>query len=244
MQDTPNPEPRWPVHLVDCCRVLRTDGEPEENDRARGQLWLLLNSVLRRSVGYHASRYGGIPREDLEDIAAQKSLELLNRINGGDLDLTDRNPKQLTAFLSSVAEHGLMDLFRQRTRVTPLDVANPGSQTDEFRIAPRDSAGPAAGIESRAYAAALRECAEHLEERARKIWIFRVFYEMSTREISAHPEVQIKPGYVDVTLQRVRDAMRNCMQRKGHDTHEMPTGVFVEMWRAFRLEKSGAHAGI
>jgi RNA polymerase sigma factor (sigma-70 family) len=242
MRDTPNPESRWPVHFVETCRSLQTSSDPASADHARGQLWLILNSVIHRSVSYHASRYGGVPREEMEDIAAQKSLDLLNRIQAGDLDLTDRTPQQLTSFLSSVAENGLMDLFRQHSRTTRLETEDPTSEADDFRLKPRGATGPTDRIESKAYAAALRECAEHLESRARKVWMFRVFYDLSTLEISSHPEVQIKPGYVDVILQRVREAMRKCMRNKGHDTHEMPTGVFVEMWRAFRMDKYSAPA--
>jgi DNA-directed RNA polymerase specialized sigma24 family protein len=121
-----------------------------------------------------------------------------------------------------------------------LEGNHPASDAKEFRLSPKEFTEPTARIESKAYAAALRECADHLEARARTVWIFRVFYEMSTREISSHPEVQLKTGYVDVTLQRVRDAMRKCMRRKGHDTNEMPTGVFVELWRVFRMGKTGA----
>lgn len=240
MPDTPNPEPKWPVRFVDSCRALRKSGDPEAADRARGELWLILNSVLFRSAGNHASRYGGVPREEIEDIAAQKALDLLNGIQTGRIDLTDRNPRQLYSYLSSVAQNGLMDLFRRHHRTTPLVTDDPPSSTT---IAAANPAQPSSMVESRAYAAALRDCAERLESRARKVWIFRVFYEMSTREISSHPEIQIKPGYVDVTLQRARNAIRKCMMHKGHDTREIPTGVFVELWRAFRMEDPLRPAG-
>lgn len=240
MTDTSNPEPKWPRRFLEYCEVLRTSEDKNAVDKARGQLWLILNSVLFRAVSSHAARYGGVPREDLEDIAAGKALELLNRIQSGNLDLSDREPRQLSAYLSSTADKGLMDLFRLHGREDSAKkkqlAVNPGGHPADEGRGPA-SADPA---ESRAYAEALKRCAETLENRARTIWLFRVFYEMSSKEISAHPEVRIKPSYVDVILQRVRESLRDCMRRKGHETHQLPTGVFVELWRAFRMEEAQA----
>jgi RNA polymerase sigma factor (sigma-70 family) len=242
MDDTPNPAPKWPGRFVESCRILRSDDDKTDVEHARGRLWLILNSVIYRSASYHASRYGGVPREELEDIAAQKALDLLRRLQSGDLDLADREPPQLTAFLSSVAEHGLMDLFRRQGRkAQPIDECatnGPGVTVTNPAAVPN----PEHSVESKAYAKALRSCAEKLENRARTIWIFRVLYEMSSKEISSHPEVRVKPGYIDVILQRARDALRECMRRQGHDTHQIPTGVVVELWRAFRLDESGTQA--
>ena len=241
MHDTPNPVPKWPVHFVEYCGILRVHDNPTEVEHARGQLWLILNSVIFRSANYHASRYGGVPREELEDLAAQKALDLLARLQSGDLDLTDREPPQLLAYLSSVAEHGLMDLFRQRGRsAQPIDEGAP--EGPGVTVANPAAANPEHRIESKTYAKALRSCAEKLEKRARTIWIFRVLYEMSSNEISSHPEVRLKPGYIDVILQRARDTLRECMRRQGHDTRQIPTGVAVELWRAFRLDESGTSA--
>lgn len=239
MDDAPNPTPKWPVRFLEYCDVLRKDVDSREVDNARGQLWLILNSVIFRSANYHASRYGGVPREELEDLAAQKALDLLGRLEAGDLDLSDREPARLMAYLSSVAEHGLMDLFRKRGRSTrPIDVDGP-KQPGATNVNPDTPADPEQRVESRTYAEALRRCAEKLEKRARTIWMFRVLYEMSSKEISSHPEVRLKPGYIDVILQRTRDALRECMQRRGHDTRRIPPGVVVELWRAFRMDQSG-----
>lgn len=231
------PEPEWPRRFHKFCVALRASKDQTAVDNARGQLWLILNSVLFRFVNSHAARYGGVPREDVEDIAAQKALDLLNRIQSRSLDLSDRNPKQLKAYLSSTAEKGLMDLFRQHSREASEKkkavAGNPGGGSSSQ---PLDAATDP--VENKAYAEALRCCAEKLEERVRTIWLFRVFYEMSSNEIAAHPEVLLKPSYVDVILQRAREALRRCMLHKGHETHQLPTGVFVELWRAFRLEET------
>jgi DNA-directed RNA polymerase specialized sigma24 family protein len=242
MDDTPNPATNWPVHFVAYNRTLRSHDDPAQAEHARGQLWLILNSVIFRSANYHASRYGGVPREELEDLAAQKALDLLTRLQSGDLDLSDREPQQLMAYLSSVAEHGLMDLFRQRGRsAQPIDKSSP--EGPGVTVAnPAAASNPEHRVASKTYAKALRNCAGKLENRARTIWIFRALYEMTSKEISSHPEVRVKPSYIDVILQRTRDVLRECMRRHGHDTHQIPPGVAVELWRAFRLDESGTGA--
>lgn len=238
MENTLNPPPKWPVHFVNFNHALRSTDNPATVDHARGQLWLILNSVIFRSANYHASRYGGVPREDLEDLAAQKAFDLLDRLHSGDLDLTDREPSQLVSYLSSVAEHGLMDLFRQRGRSTqPID--EDASDGPGVTVAnPEAASNPENRVASTTYAKALRRCAGKLENRARTIWIFRTLYEMTSKEISSHPEVRIKPAYIDVILQRARDVLRECMRRRGHDTHQIPPGVAVELWQAFRMDES------
>ena len=90
-----------------------------------------------------------------------------------------------------------------------------------------------ASAESREYAAALRECAESVEPKSRRIWFYRVFYEMPSKEIAAHPKVSMKPSHIDVVLHRVRDAVRKCMSGRGYETSAMPPGTFVALWQLF-----------
>ena len=92
-------------------------------------------------------------------------------------------------------------------------------------------------LQRKEFVEALRGCAERLEGRARLVWLFRVFCNMPSKEIAAHPEVGLKPGNVDVILQRTRQAMRACMLRNGYEARDMPPGTFVEMWRVFRFEE-------
>jgi DNA-directed RNA polymerase specialized sigma24 family protein len=79
-----------------------------------------------------------------------------------------------------------------------------------------------------------------MQPRSRRIWLFRVFYEMPTRDIASHPDISLKPGHVDVLLQRCRETIRDCMRAKGHDLHEIPPGTFIEMWRCFEWKQRTA----
>jgi hypothetical protein len=62
---------------------------------------------------------------------------------------------------------------------------------------------------------------------------------MRTKEIAAHPRVGLKPGHVDVLMQRARSGIRECMQQKGYQPQDMLPGTFVELWRIFADEIEG-----
>jgi hypothetical protein len=42
------------------------------------------------------------------------------------------------------------------------------------------------------------------------------------------------PGAVDVALKRARDAIAECMRKKGLEPGDMPTGTFVLLWEQYR----------
>jgi len=73
-----------------------------------------------------------------------------------------------------------------------------------------------------------------LQVRSRAAWIFRVFYDMSSKQIATHPEVGVAAPHVDVIVHRAREAVGNCLTRKGHRSRELPHGAFVEAWLALR----------
>jgi DNA-directed RNA polymerase specialized sigma24 family protein len=98
-----------------------------------------------------------------------------------------------------------------------------------------DAAGGAdRGVRNREFAEALAACVGALEERARRAWLFRAFYDMSSREIAAHPDVAVRVGHLDVILFRSRQALRRCMTRKGHSLETVPPGAFAELWMRLR----------
>jgi len=203
---------------------------------------LLLNSVLLRFLFFHSGRLGRVSAEDVEDIAAQKSLDLLRRAELGQWSLAGRSPAEITGFLTKVARNGLLDHLRKTSRqVQPDEEERPdwdaghGGWQDDAAT----EAQPQLRVERREFAEALRVCAEALNPRSRLIWFFRVFLEMPSKKIAAHPEVELKASHVDVLLQRAREAVRECMDRKGFQPRDIPPGVFVELWRAFRVELDG-----
>ncbi len=224
---------------MELCQELRAPANECARDAARGEVWELLNSVISRYLRMHETRIGVVSQEDIEDIAAEKSLDLLRRAELGTWDTSGRSPSDITGFLSKVARNGLVDVLREAgRRVEPADERRPewdvGTVDEDSAMQMTES--PDILVERREFAFALRGCAEDLKPRSRLVWFLRVFLAMSSREIAAHPEVGLRVGHVDVLLQRTRDAIRDCMGRHGFESQDMPPGVFVEIWKAFRLE--------
>jgi RNA polymerase sigma factor (sigma-70 family) len=235
--DLSPPSPKWPVRLCELCTVLGGHPAPDDRDSACGEAWVLLNVSLRRYLRLHASRLGRIPATDIEDIAASKALDLIRQAESGKSRALTRRSHELPAFLSTVARNGLVDHLRRTARLVPLEDRDSenGHPTPQALTASA-SGDPDRAAECTEFAAALCECADVLRPRARLIWFFRVFYELSTKEIANHPEVQLNPGHVDVVLQRAREHVTRCMKSKGHIAQDMPPGTFAELLRVYRLE--------
>jgi DNA-directed RNA polymerase specialized sigma24 family protein len=228
--------PRWPERLQVLCQLIQEDQDESSQKRIQGELWILLNACILRYSRYHATRYQGIAQEDLEDIAAEKSFDLLRRIGIGEWSLANHSPAEIAGCLSVIARRGLLDRVRQTIRRTRVEL--PAGGASELDAAHLGSAGtpedrPDMVVERLEFATALRRCAEQLNPRLRLVWYLRGFCGLSARETAAHPDVRLKPTHVDVLLQRGRQAIRDCMQKRGLDPREIPPGTFVEIWKAF-----------
>jgi RNA polymerase sigma factor (sigma-70 family) len=238
---------RWPDRLKEVSRKLRHSPGGISLDKARGEAWKILFLALSIYIRYHSTRLGGVSREDMEDLAAEKSLDLLRRIVSGEVDLSSPTPGEIVSFISKVARNDLVDLVKRRgRRVEPRDEDRPewdiGGETGEG-VTMSATVGPDTAIERREFAEALRSCAEKLDPRSRLVWFFRVFYSMATKDIAAHPAVRLRVGHVDVLLQRVRRTIRDCMDRQGFQPEDMPPGSFTELWHAFRLNEARSPMG-
>lgn len=229
--------PRWPGRLLDAHAVLRAPGAGAREKRAALEdAWLILHTALVRFARAHASRGGQASREDVEDVASEKALELVRRLESGAWDPSGHGPGAIAGFLGTVARNGLVDRFRKQGKHMELRDEDAEAQPSE---APVDGNADAR-LESRVFATALQDCAARLKERDRCVWFFRVFYELPSREIAAHPEIRLKAPHVDVILQRCRRAVRDCMRKKGHEVTELPRGTFLHLWETWRMPKEGA----
>lgn len=243
MAATKPADSKWPAQFKELCVELRRPRDSQSRDGARSRVWLLLNSLLSQYLRFHTSRLGRVPQEDLEDIASGKSLEIMRQIELGMWDVTSgTTPPQVTGYLSRVAKNGLVDRLREiGRRVEPtaenqpewdVDVSGQGGTTPMMG----NPDPPDRQVERREFVEALRDCVHKMESRSRLVWFFRVLCGMSSKEIAAHPRLSLKPGHVDVILQRSREMMRNCMHQKGHEPHDMPVGTFVELWKTCQLD--------
>jgi RNA polymerase sigma factor (sigma-70 family) len=228
--------PLWPERVQCLSRELRATRDSCRRKALQGELWLLLHMALGRYLSAQGAHRGRLPREDLEDLAAQKALELLASAERGSWEVAVRTPGEIASYVSTVARNGLIDHARRHLggAMAQAEEAELETALENESLQPVEA--PEVAVERREFANALTECAAELSGRSRTIWFFRVFYDMSSKEIAGHPEVAIKPGHVDVVLQRCREAIRDCMKRKGHGTGQMPPGTFLELWKRFRSE--------
>lgn len=224
--DSPLPL-RWPDRLAKTAATLAATA-PSGRDAARAELWKVLHAALFASLRAQAHRVPAASREDLEDLASSKSLEILARTEEGAWTPAGRAAHEIAGFVARVARNGLIDLARRRGR----EVAPPDDEEawrDRLGVTPSaNEPAPDDQAAASEFVAALVECVAGLSSRAREVWFQRVFLEASSRDIAARCEV--RPAHVDVLVQRARLALRTCMRQKGHEGAEARPGVFASLW--------------
>lgn len=225
--------PRWAARFKQHCHNVHRSPQDDTARSSRQEIWQILYFMLSRYIQYHTARLGSVAPEDIEDIASQKSLELGHSIDTRSGSLNSLEVSEIPGFLSTVARNGLVDLLKTRGRyASPRNDEDLEMHENTHRLQ-KPVEQPDVRVERTEFAAALRQCAEALDPRMRLIWFFKVFYDMRSSEIAAHPKVNLKPSHVDVVANRGRNAVRNCMKRKGFRPEDMPRGTFVELWTMF-----------
>ncbi|MFC1572726.1 RNA polymerase sigma factor [Candidatus Eisenbacteria bacterium] len=242
-----SPQPKWPERLKEFSRELQTLGEEPTRDGIREQVWSTLLSAFSLYLRIHASRLGRVSREDLEDLAAEKSLHLLRRIEAKKVNFSDPSLGEITNFISRTARNALLDLLREKARW----VESPTGEQAEGNLPasitsfqPTETEPPDLQVERREFAGSLSACIERLKPRSRLIWFFRVFYGMASRDIAVHREIDLSVNHVDVVLKRARTTIRECVRQKGFEPREMPPGTFAELWKTFHLDRAQARGRI
>jgi len=235
--------PHWPLEVARLQAALRDCQPGSTRDELRGELWRLLFEALSRQLRLQSRTARYVQAADVEDIASEKALEILARAESGAWDSSGRSPAEISGYISSAARYGWIDYVQRASR--EVRVQEDDGEVHEYPTGNSSPAGaavaPADRAESLELASAVRDCASALPERDRRIWFYRAFYDMSSREIAQHPLVRLRAAHVDVLVQRARVALRDCLRAKGHDDGEAPAGAFVELWAA--LESMAEHEG-
>jgi RNA polymerase sigma factor (sigma-70 family) len=220
-------EPKWPARIRELALDLRSERDPRRRERALSELWTLVNLALQRYVRASARRIGRLDHEDVRDIAAEKALDFLRRLDDPQWDASAYSPAQVCTFLRSMARNGLVDRTRQRKKeVSWTDELEDDMQAMAF-ISSKDTSASVDGDE---YARAMVACLSSLTVRARLVWFLRVFYELQSVAIARHARVRSTPAAVDTMLMRCRDRLRECMAGRGLDPSRMPPGTFTALW--------------
>ena len=227
----------WPERIIELGTAWPQAEDTVERDRILSEMWLLLNAAITRYLRFHSRRYGYGAQEDLQDIASEKSLELLRRIDNRMWDPTDASPGQLCSFISTLARNGLIDHMRVigSKRADEVEAVDSGRILPGTALRPRDESTDA-GADRDRFVEAISECAGLLKARTRMIWFLRVLLEMPSKDIAHHPGVNMKSAAVDMALSRCRTVIRQCMEEKGFKADDVPSGSFAALWEAFRHE--------
>jgi RNA polymerase sigma factor (sigma-70 family) len=230
--------PRWPARLISLCRGLQSAGDGAARESLLGEAWVLLKAALLRYLRYHAAGFGQVTAEDIEDIASQKTFDLLRKAEIGEWDLSGRHPSEVKGFLSRVARNGLLNLLKKIQREPTSDPTLDSGRESAFGAAGAElHAPPEQLVECQEFVQALQRCVERLNERSRLIWFLRVCCEMSSKEIAKHPRVGgLQPSHVDVLMQRGRQKIKDCMEAGGFQPQDMPQGAFTVLWKTILLE--------
>jgi DNA-directed RNA polymerase specialized sigma24 family protein len=171
-------------------------------------------------------------------MAADKALDLMSRIERREWDPAAASDAQVCAFLGAVAHHGVIDVFRRRSREAVLDRATllAGPENGASRSSMAAGATAETAVDGERYARALLSCAAKLTARARRAWVMRVFGGLEIARIARHPRVGTSLGGAHLMLNRARRLLRRCMEAKGFEIRDMPAGTFVALWDLIESE--------
>src|SRR6185436_573572 len=100
-------------------------------------------------------------------------------------------PAQLCAFLARVSRNGVLDQLHLRRRETQAWWDD--SDADEVTAVRAELVDPtdvSREVEASESAEKIVGCFESMTPRARLVWLLRVFYELSSEEVAAHPELR------------------------------------------------------
>lgn len=229
-------EPLWACRLIETCGPLAGPLPSSQRDRLRGEAWVLLRTALTTYIRYHAGHLGTLSRETVEDLAAEKSFDLLRKSESGNWNVNGWSGPQVAAFVYSVARNGVVDHLRvagprRLVRLPEGDAGDDSSDSLALRSNGAWSEDPAAQVEATEYATHLARVVTALKPRARLIWFLRVFFDWPSKRIADHPDVRMPASHVDVELQRTRTRVRAWMESAGFDVHEIPAGTFASLWQ-------------
>lgn len=213
--------PAWAAQVACAVHGLQS-APPTEAEAARIRLWKLLHASLFAALRHQACRVARFTREDLEDLASAKALELLRQVESRKWSIEGRHAGEVGGFLLRVARNGLVDLARSRTReVLPATGAGPANEVAEME-------DPADITATREFVASLERCVDGLQPRARAVWYRAAVLERPSRETAA--ALGLTVGNVDVIAQRTRATLVECMARGGHRSTEVSARAFVRLW--------------
>lgn len=202
---------------------------------SREQVWILLYAVVVANVRARARGVRSVGPEDVHDIAAQKTLDLMRQLDAGSWEPARATPEQIRAYVVSTARNAVVDFAKsQRIQLVPLGGDDPAGGDDRPFPTPASAATQDAAVDGKSCAAAILACLSNLTPKNRVVWYLRILLELTSQQIARHPSVRMRPGAVDVMLFRLRAAMRRCLAGRGVDPTSIPPGTFAWLWESIQ----------
>jgi RNA polymerase sigma factor (sigma-70 family) len=239
MSAHPSREKRWPVKLRGLCTRAVTESSPLERSRMLGQSWLILDQALRHYLNRFRKTVSGVSEVDLEDIVADKSTELIGRIESGEWRLEGTTETEIMSYLSSVARGSM--IAHLRNGISVRSDSGPGLSIQPHR--PVRAGSRDRRDESHNFAEALYRCVNGLRPEWRRVWFLSAFNELSDKEIAATPGVGFKASHVEAILTRCNENISKCLEEQGYRSGQMPPGTMTELWLAFDRERAFLPSG-
>ncbi len=239
MDRTPPAVPTWADRIAPLIGDSRATDD-RARQRSRSELWRLLHAALFAALRAQAGRIAPVSQEDLEDLASGKALELLEQAEGNRWEPEARTGREVAGYVWRVARNALVDLARRRGREAP-----PPGDAEAWDVALAERSGREAGpldmTHAEEFVGDLAVCLGDLAPRARVAWSLRALLERPSLEIGRR--LALKPGHVDVIVQRARESLTRCMRTKGHAATDVHPQAFVMLWsRISPATWSGMHS--
>jgi RNA polymerase sigma factor (sigma-70 family) len=136
----------------------------------------------------------------MEDITQQVFLEFISKEERWDLE------RDLRPLLATMTRHVAMRQWRERTREKPEVVQKLAEHIRQ--LAEEQDAAPRYETEI----SVLRECLQKLPEKSRELVQLYYYHDVGTPEIAG--QMEMKADTVCRALSRVRDKLRECIQRQ------------------------------
>lgn len=220
--------------MVALCESWRIATTPREKNRVLSELWLLLNTALTYYIRFHGRSQGHVDPEDARDIASEKAMVFLRGLESDSPASPPPDAERLCAYLSTLARNGLVDVLRKQGRTRDLERKLGDSM--ETRVTAENAEF---NVQRAQFVEAICACMNELTPRARSAWFLRAFLDLPSRKIAAHPDVQMTATGVDMLLSRTRKTLSACLNAKGLNAEDAPTGTFLALWDMLR--RGAAH---
>lgn len=185
--------------------------DPARTEGIRARDPTTLEAVVRENLPYllRAARGAGLPPDRAEDTVQDVFLTFLARAEVFD------GRARVRTWLYGILLKKLSRTFdgmRRSQETEDIDDVMESRFTEGGRWA-RPPRGPDAGGDREKVRAWLDECLDTLPHRRRMAFVLREVEELPTEEVCK--VLDVSPNYLGVLLFRARNALRECLERKG-----------------------------